>query len=100
VELFIPPGCGYFEGHFPGCPLLPGVAQFEIALRTAARYFGTSLSVSRAGRIKFSAPIRPGAVVLLELRHTPDEGILSFKMTAPGGGTAYSSGTFILGKEP
>ncbi|MDR1277160.1 MAG: AMP-binding protein [Treponema sp.] len=98
VELFFPPDCGYFEGHFPSCPLLPGVAQFEIALRTAARYFGTSLYVSRAGRIKFSAPIRPGAVVLLELRHTPDEGILSFKMTESGGGTLYSAGTFILGK--
>jgi 3-hydroxymyristoyl/3-hydroxydecanoyl-(acyl carrier protein) dehydratase len=99
VELFFPPDCGYFEGHFPGCPLLPGVAQFEIVLRTAARYFGTSLYVSKFKRIKFSALIRPGTVVLLELRHSSEQGILSFKMADPGGGIIYSIGSLVLGKE-
>jgi 3-hydroxyacyl-[acyl-carrier-protein] dehydratase len=63
-----------FVGHFPGDPLLPGVALLAEVLEAVldvpalATLIGTS---PRVGAVKFLAPVRPGAVLTVLLETGP-----------------------------
>lgn len=48
-----------FEGHFPGNPILPGVAQLEAVKYLIEQTFGCKCSLSDASNIKFFQPILP-----------------------------------------
>lgn len=98
LEFSVPRESGYFRGHFPGCSILPGVAQLEMVMRLASRYFGTGVYISRFKRIKFSSIIRPGVPLHMKLVHNADKKELGFEIKSPGGDTVYSSGTVSLGE--
>jgi acyl-coenzyme A synthetase/AMP-(fatty) acid ligase len=87
----------YFDGHFPEFKLLPAVAQLELALRFADRYFATGITAAGAKRLKFSAMIRPGSRVFLKLRHDPQKGTLHFTFTGSGE-EIYSVGLLLISK--
>ncbi|MDR1587410.1 MAG: AMP-binding protein [Treponema sp.] len=97
LEFTVPPESDYFDVHFPILKVLPALAQFELAIRYADRYFKTGLSVRQAKRLKFSAIVRPNAPLRLELNHKGET--VSFVLTSPDGETVYSSGSFTLGAE-
>ncbi|WP_186114272.1 AMP-binding protein [Burkholderia gladioli] len=69
AELRVPPSLVHFAGHFPGCPILPGVVQVDWAVRLARRLLPTPASVSAIDHLKFKAPVLPGAVLALSLAH-------------------------------
>jgi len=94
MEFSIPATSPYFDGHFPGFPILPAVAQAELIIRFAARYFGTGVSPSEIKRFKFTKLIRPDAPLLLKL--TKKEKSISFNISSPENETVYSTGTVIL----
>ncbi|MDR1128601.1 MAG: AMP-binding protein, partial [Treponema sp.] len=98
LEFSVPLESGYFRGHFPGYSILPGVAQLEMVMRLASRYFGTGIYISRFKRIKFSSIIRPGVPLHMKLVHNADKRELGFEIKSPGGDTVYSSGTVSLGE--
>ncbi|MDR2247658.1 MAG: AMP-binding protein [Treponema sp.] len=97
LEFSVPRESAYFRGHFPDYSILPGVAQLEIAMRLADRYFNTGVIISRFRRVKFSAIIRPDVPLHMKLIHRADKGELSFEIASPDGNTVYSSGTVSLG---
>jgi 3-hydroxymyristoyl/3-hydroxydecanoyl-(acyl carrier protein) dehydratase len=97
VEFSIPDSNPYFDGHFPGFPILPAVAQTELVLRFALRYLGTGVGLSEIRRIKFISLLRPFEPLLLKL--VKKENTISFNLSSPGGETVYSTGTVILEKE-
>jgi acyl-coenzyme A synthetase/AMP-(fatty) acid ligase/3-hydroxymyristoyl/3-hydroxydecanoyl-(acyl carrier protein) dehydratase len=72
LDFSIPKESDYFNGHFPQFPILPAVAQFELAVRFACHYLGTSPDVAGAKRLKFSAPVLPGNLLRMELTRTTD----------------------------
>jgi acyl-coenzyme A synthetase/AMP-(fatty) acid ligase/3-hydroxymyristoyl/3-hydroxydecanoyl-(acyl carrier protein) dehydratase len=98
AELFIPAECEYYDGHFPRFKLLPAVAQFELAVRLGAHFFGTSLLVKKTRRIKFSTPIFPNTAVVMTLNYNREASSLSFKIRGAAGeeDTIYAGGTLIL----
>lgn len=96
LELYIPGSSDYFDGHFPDFKVLPAVAQIEIVLRFASRYFGTGLFVSSAKRIKFSDIIVPESIVHLNLVHNPDNHSLSFTISSSEEKYVYSSGSLTV----
>jgi acyl-CoA synthetase (AMP-forming)/AMP-acid ligase II/3-hydroxymyristoyl/3-hydroxydecanoyl-(acyl carrier protein) dehydratase len=68
-ELRVPPTLLHFAGHFPGLPILPGVVQVDWAMRLAAEHVPAVRAVASIDRLKFMAPVSPGAVLKLTLAH-------------------------------
>jgi uncharacterized membrane protein/3-hydroxymyristoyl/3-hydroxydecanoyl-(acyl carrier protein) dehydratase len=98
LEFSVLPESDYFNEHFPSLRVLPAVAQFELAVRFAARYLGTGLDARRAKRLKFSSLVRPGVPLRLKLSksgHCPIA--VDFSFSSPSDGTVYSSGAFSSG---
>jgi 3-hydroxyacyl-[acyl-carrier-protein] dehydratase len=69
----------FFEGHFPGRPLMPGVLQVEAMAQLSAVLMSKSLNVdlSKAGIMfmsvdgaKFRRPVRPGDVLQMAVEVT------------------------------
>jgi hypothetical protein len=67
--LWVDESLPYFNGHFPGNPILPGVVQIQWALDTAGEAFAAAPATKFAGmsQIKFKAPIQPRTWLQLSL---------------------------------
>ncbi len=61
-------GNGYFEGHFPGRPILPGVALLAIVLETLARDTGRAPTLRAIPLARLRRPVGPGDALALEAR--------------------------------
>jgi acyl-CoA synthetase (AMP-forming)/AMP-acid ligase II len=97
LEFSIVSESSYYSGHFPEFKLLPAVAQFEIAVRLADRYFGVGINVSRLRRIKFSNVVPPNTPIQLELGYREQKKEITFSSTSPDKNTIYATGAFSLG---
>jgi hypothetical protein len=67
LKLRLPRNLRWFEGHFPGLPVLPGVVQVDWAAHFARLYFRFDAMVANLSTLKFQKIIRPGDELLLEL---------------------------------
>jgi 3-hydroxymyristoyl/3-hydroxydecanoyl-(acyl carrier protein) dehydratase len=100
VQLRVPETSRFFEGHFAGRPMLPGVAQVvAIADREAHRVFGVLGAPTRVSRLKFQDVIVPGDRLALTL--TRGGGAVRFRIerllddgprVASSGTIAYTDG--------
>ncbi len=72
-ELELNPDLRWFEGHFPGQPILPGVAQLHIASLLAEASWGRAPTGHEMSRVKFRRVMEPGAQVRLALVRKGDE---------------------------
>ncbi len=54
-------------GHFPGCPIVPGVVLLNEVFETLRRGSAASLVVTGLPMVKFSSPLRPGEVVIIRV---------------------------------
>ena len=68
-ELHVPRTLVHFAGHFPGLPILPGVVQVDWAVRLATVQVPAAINVASIDRLKFMAPVPPGAQLKLTLTH-------------------------------
>ncbi len=66
----------YFQGHFPGRPIMPGVMQIEALAQAAGVLAMESLGLSGSGKLvyfmsidnaKFRAPVEPGCLLHLHV---------------------------------
>jgi 3-hydroxymyristoyl/3-hydroxydecanoyl-(acyl carrier protein) dehydratase len=94
LEFSIPDSSDYFDGHFPGSPVLPAVAQVFIIMNCVFRYFGISVELSEIKRAKFTNIIPPNTPLVLYLEKK--EKIISFKIISPDEKTVYSIGILVL----
>ena len=95
IEFVISEDSDFFNGHFPEYKLLPAVAQIDLTTRFAKKYFNTPRYITHIKRAKFSAPVRPGTTIRLELTNKKDKQIVAFNMSdANVEGKVYCSGTF------
>lgn len=69
----VPADLLYFEGHFPGAPLLPGVAQLVALVLARVRALWPELGEpTGVSRLKFKQPIAPGESLRLTLERERD----------------------------
>ena len=57
----IPPDAPWFEGHFPGAPILPGVIQLGLVQQAAGR------RIRRIERLRLRHPVGPGDELVIRL---------------------------------
>jgi len=82
-----------FDGHFPGQPLLPGVAILAEVLEAAHADATLAACIGPAPRLgvaKFLAPVRPGATLAIEFRL----GATALAWTVRDGEQVAASGQF------
>ena len=71
----------YFQGHFPGHPIMPGVLQLEaiaqvagiLALRRAEN-LGKLAYFMSAENVKWRKPVRPGDTLVIDIEQTKTRG--------------------------
>lgn len=72
ICLYISDKLHWFRGHFPGCPILPGVVQTHWAIGYGAQYLNLPSRISKLEVIKFKNLIRPDMEITLQLDIKPN----------------------------
>jgi UDP-3-O-[3-hydroxymyristoyl] N-acetylglucosamine deacetylase/3-hydroxyacyl-[acyl-carrier-protein] dehydratase len=95
----------YFQGHFPGNPVMPGVLQIEamaqaagiLMLKRASAEGKTTLFMS-ADKVKFRKPVRPGDQLIINAKLTKTRGnkLASAEITCTVDGKVVSSGELMF----
>ena len=95
LELSAPSDLGYFNGHFPGVPILAGVVQIHWVITYGRQCFDLPPVFRGIHALKFQRIIGPEKPFTLELIHEPAKSCLSFKITSPVG--IHTSGRVMFG---
>jgi 3-hydroxymyristoyl/3-hydroxydecanoyl-(acyl carrier protein) dehydratase len=79
-----PLGSPWFDGHFPGQPILPGIAMiamaFDAAREKEARE-GNCIRLKAVKRVRFKTPVRPDDPFTLALKREQKESGVSYNFT-------------------
>ena len=67
LDLTLPPGLVFFDGHFERYPILPGVVQLDWAIDFARRHLHATGYPGQFAQLKFRRPIRPDDALVLKL---------------------------------
>ena len=59
ADIRVPSDSPWFDGHFPGEPILPGVAQIGMVLDAIRKAHHQNLMISSVRRVRFKHIIRP-----------------------------------------
>ncbi len=76
ADALVEPGSPWFSGHFPGWPILPGVAMLSMvgeAVRHDERKRGVKVRINGVKRVRFRQPIRPDDPISISLSRTEGE---------------------------
>lgn len=90
-----PGNSDWFSGHFPGNPIVPGVALIALAEQAVIereRAEGRSVAITGVRRIRFRLPVRPEDAVALEINRMPDRQGPAYAFTLSVAGEAVCSG--------
>jgi UDP-3-O-[3-hydroxymyristoyl] N-acetylglucosamine deacetylase / 3-hydroxyacyl-[acyl-carrier-protein] dehydratase len=96
----------FFEGHFPGHPIMPGVLQLEAIAQVAgilmmrqAENAGKLAYFMSAEDVKWRKPVRPGDVLMIEVEMTKSRGKIGKakgKCSVDGETVSEADVTFML----
>lgn len=97
----VPADSLWFCGHFPGEPILPGIALINIAWQAIIRDAekkGEEIRLNSLRRVRFTQPVRPGENLsfLITAEAARDEILYSFKVA--GEKNAVCSGLIVARK--
>ncbi len=59
ADIHVPSDSAWFDGHFPGEPILPGVAQIGMVLDVIRKARKQDLKITGVRRVRFKRIIRP-----------------------------------------
>jgi 3-hydroxymyristoyl/3-hydroxydecanoyl-(acyl carrier protein) dehydratase len=85
-----------FAGHFPGRPMLPGVAILAEALAAVEAATGTPCDAWEVESVKFTSAVGPGAC--LTIKHRVQDGRARFEVLE--GARRVASGVLASGTPP
>ncbi len=94
ARIEVPSGGAYFEGHFPGRPILPGVAELALVLDALAREARRPVSIQGIAFARLRQLVLPGDRLELVARE-PEAARLRFDLKREG--VLVANGEFILG---
>ncbi|MEN6331650.1 MAG: hypothetical protein ABFD57_06660 [Smithella sp.] len=87
AQAFVPTDSLWFSGHFPGYPILPGIALIYLVWQAIVRDAGQrneKISLESLKKVRFAKPVRPGEnlSVIVTGRQSVEETLYSFKVIA------------------
>ena len=85
----------YFDGHFPGRPILPGVVQIDWVIACGRQCFDLPPLFRAVHALKFQRVIPPEIPIRLALVHDPANSTLSFQITSALG--RHAAGRILFG---
>ena len=88
----------WFDGHFPGAPIVPGVTQVDWAIGFARELFALPPVFRGLEALKFQQVIVPGGEVELELAFSAERGQLTFRLSSAAG--PHAGGRIVFGEAP
>ncbi len=71
----------WYHGHFPGDPILPGIAQLNMVTTTISKVLQKELVLQSLGRVKFKQLIRPGEILNIHAVNGKNQNNYSFTIT-------------------
>ena len=95
LQLTAPSDLCYFNGHFPGVPILAGVVQIHWVIAYGRQCFDLPPVFRGIRALKFQRIIGPEKPFTVELIHEPAKSCLSFKITSSVG--THTSGRVMFG---
>jgi acyl-CoA synthetase (AMP-forming)/AMP-acid ligase II len=94
-ELVAPADLLYFDGHFAGAPVLPGVVQLDWAIALGREFFELPPVCRAIHALKFQQMIRPDTAFSAELLYDPLKSSLMFRYYSAAG--PHASGRLVFG---
>lgn len=76
------PQSPWFSGHFPGDPILPGIAQLQMVTNVIAQARNKDLRLVDLTRIKFKKLIRPGDILDIHALAASKENTYTFRISS------------------
>ena len=98
ASIQVPPTSLWFSGHFPGFPVLPGIAQLAMAADTVRQALGNGVRVAGFRRVRFKRMIRPGDDLVVVATALP-RSAEAFAFRIMAGEDLVCSGTIDLDKK-
>jgi len=81
LVLQAPPESNWFSGHFPGEPILPGIAQLGMVFDAINRYENRKFKITGVRRVRFKQIIRPDDPLHLTVKPQKNgEGAYDFRI--------------------
>jgi 3-hydroxymyristoyl/3-hydroxydecanoyl-(acyl carrier protein) dehydratase len=94
-----PHGSLWFDGHFPGKPILPGIALISMAFELAREQEacrGNSIRLKTVKRVRFKKPVRPDEPFTVEVKREQKESGLAYIFTIKLAGEAGCTGILAV----
>ena len=84
-EVSFPAASIWFQGHFPGDPLLPGIAQLHVVMETIRGATQADIRLTGLKRVRFKRIIRPEEPIDVAVEAVPEKpGFYRFLLTVAG----------------
>jgi 3-hydroxyacyl-[acyl-carrier-protein] dehydratase len=98
-----PSDSDWFSGHFPGNPIVPGVALIALVVEAVIereRGEGRSLVITGVRRVRFRLPVRPDDELTLEATRMPNPRGPAYAFNVCLAGETACSGVLTVGIVP
>jgi len=70
AQFIVKSGSPWFDGHFPGNPIIPGIAQMSMIFDLMQRAMGPGLKLDGFKRVRFKQLIRPDTPISVLIKPT------------------------------
>lgn len=94
ADVHIPTDALWFDGHFPGWPVLPGIAQLGMVFDVVRHALNGPVRVAEVSRVRFRQMIAPDDRLTVVTESRPGDGRYAFRITR--GGEVVCTGTMTV----
>jgi 3-hydroxymyristoyl/3-hydroxydecanoyl-(acyl carrier protein) dehydratase len=95
AEVRVPKGAAWFDGHFPGYPVLPGIAQLGMVYEIVRNSLHSPVRVAEVNNIRFKQMIAPDDCLVVKAELRPGDGRYAFRITRDDEVVCTGSMTFV-----